>query len=94
LAEQRPASGNRAPSITRDLNGRWSVNLPSCYNTFELTHKWAGGGMSGHKLLEYGLNLQEPILSENTADGKPVIDTVRTIAARARLREIKDAFSE
>jgi len=27
-------------------------------------------------------------------DGKPVIDTVRTIAARARLREIKDAFSE
>ena len=50
--------------------------------------------MSGHKLLEYGLNLQEPTLYENNADGKPVIDTVRTIAARARLREIKDAFSE
>jgi len=47
LAEQRPVSGDRAPSITRDLNGRWSVDLPSCYNTFELTHKWAGGGMSG-----------------------------------------------
>jgi N12 class adenine-specific DNA methylase len=94
MAEQRPATGDRAPSITRDLNGRWSVDLPSCYNAFELTHKWAGGGMSGHKLLEYGLNLQEPTIYQSNADGKPVIDTVRTIAARARLREIKDAFSE
>jgi len=93
MAEQRPVSGDRAPSITRDYNGRWSVDLPSCYNTFELTHKWSGGGLSGHKLLEYGLNLQEPTIYQNNADGKPVIDTVRTIAARARLREIKEAFS-
>jgi len=85
---------DRAPSITRDINGRWSVDLPSCYSTFELTHKWAGKGVSGHKLLEYGLNLQEPTLYENNADREPVIDMVRTIATRAGLREIKDAFSE
>jgi len=94
LAEQRPASGDRAPSITRDINGRWSVDLPSCYNTFELTHKWAGGGMSGHKLLNMDSISRSLPSTENNADGKPVIDTVRTIAARARLREIKDAFTE
>jgi N12 class adenine-specific DNA methylase len=82
------------PTVARDLDGRWAVTLPRAYNAFALEHQWAGGGISGQKLVEYGLNLQQPtVYFPADADGKRQIDTVNTVAARATLQEIKNEFS-
>ena len=93
LAEQSIGARDRLPKITRDLAGRWSVDLPGYMNSFHLTHKWAGGGISGHKLLEHGLNQQEPTVYRRTVDDKQEIDAAATAGARAKLHEIKDAFA-
>jgi len=93
LAEQSLGSRERLPRITRDSAGRWNVDVPSHMNSFHLTHKWAGGGISGHKLLEHGLNQQEPTVYRRTSDDKQEIDAAATAGARAKLHEIKDAFA-
>jgi N12 class adenine-specific DNA methylase len=83
------------PTITRDLDGRWYVDLPQGYNSFALDHQWSGGTVPGHKLVEYALNQQQPtVYFPPDPDGKREIDTVNTAAARAKLQEIKDSFSD
>jgi N12 class adenine-specific DNA methylase len=83
-----------APVISRDHEGRWKVALPRAYNDFALEHQWAGGGIGGHKLVEYALNLQQPtVYFPADADGKRATDTVNTVAARVKIQEIKDEFS-
>jgi N12 class adenine-specific DNA methylase len=83
------------PTVARDHEGKWNVKLPRSYNDFALEHQAAGGGISGHKLAEYALNLQQPtVYFPADSDGKRAVDTVNTVAARVKLQEIKDQFSE
>ena len=83
------------PTITRDLDGRWYVDLPQGYNSFALEHQWSGGTIPGHKLVEYALNQQQPtVYFPPDPDGKREIDAVNTAAARAKLQEIKGSFSD
>jgi len=82
------------PTISRDLDGRWNVDLPDGYNVFSLEHQWAGGGISGHKLVEFALNQKQPsVYFPPDADGKRQLDVINTAGARAKLQEIKDEFS-
>lgn len=84
-----------SPIISRDHEGKWNVRLPRGYNDFALDHQAAGGGIPGHKLVEYGLNLQQPtVYFPADEDGKRAVDTANTVAARVKLQEIKDQFSE
>jgi N12 class adenine-specific DNA methylase len=79
--------------ITRDVDGRWYVDLPQGYNSFALEHQWAGGGISGHKLVEYALNQQQPtVYFPALPDGTRQMDAPSTASARAKLQEIKDSF--
>jgi N12 class adenine-specific DNA methylase len=83
------------PTISRDPEGRWYVDLPAGYNSFALEHQWAGGGIGGHKLVEFALNQQQPsVYFPPDPDGKRQMDVVNTAAARAKLQEIKDEFSK
>jgi len=83
------------PTISRDSEGRWFVDLPDGYNSFALEHQWAGGGIGGHKLVEFALNQQQPsVYFPPDSDGKRQMDIVNTAASRAKLQEIKDEFSK
>ena len=83
------------PIVMRDHEGKWNVKLPRGYNDFALEHQAAGGGIPGHKLVEYGLNQQQPtVYFPPDSDGKRAVDTANTVAARVKLQEIKDQFSE
>ena len=82
------------PTVSRDNEGRWYVNLPQMYGGFELRHQWAGGGIRGEKLVEYALNQQQPtVYFPPDAEGRTELDAVNTAAARAKLQEIKEEFS-
>ena len=76
--------------ISRDTTGRWLVSVSG--NKFNLDHQWAGGGISGHKLVQYALNQQQPSVYD-TVDDKRVFNAQATTAAREKLAMIKEEFT-
>jgi N12 class adenine-specific DNA methylase/broad specificity phosphatase PhoE len=86
LAGQRHIDVN----ISRDTTGRWLVQVDG--NKFNLQHKWAGGGVDGHKLVQYALNQQQPSIYD-TVDDKRVFNAPATTAAREKLAMIKEEFT-
>ena len=87
LAKQR----NVDVEISRDTTGRWLVQVEG--NKFNLDHQWAGGGISGHKLVQYALNQQQPTVYDTVADNKRVLNAQATTAARDKLAMIKEEFT-
>ena len=76
--------------ISRDTTGRWLVSIEG--NKFNLDHQWAGGGIGGHKLVQYALNQQQPSVYD-TVDDKRVFNAEKTTAAREKLAMIKEEFA-
>jgi N12 class adenine-specific DNA methylase/2'-5' RNA ligase len=78
-------------TISRDASGKWLVQVDTNLNRFHLANEWAGGGIEGHKLVQYALNQQLPTVRKR--EGETVVfDPVGTAAARDKLAAIKEEF--
>jgi N12 class adenine-specific DNA methylase len=84
------------PTISRDLQGRWAIEMPAeIKRTHEILHTWGAGGLDAIDLVEHALNLQQPtIYYPPDKDGHRELNAEATQAARAKLQEIKDEFSK
>ena len=78
-------------NISRDSTGRWLVQASG--NKFKLEHEWQGGGIPGHKLVQYALNQQQPTVYDTDSDGVRHFNPQATTAAREKLAMIKEEFS-
>ena len=74
--------------------GAWSIDLPRYINLpdYEMFTKWGTGRKSALELLDDGLNSRTPFVYDETDDGKRVVDKPATLAAQAKLEEIKARF--
>lgn len=78
--------GNNDVDIYRNTEGKWTVSAA------ENKNKWNTGRVSAHKLVQYGLNQQQPTVWDRDSDGNRHINPAATTAAREKLAAIKEEF--
>jgi N12 class adenine-specific DNA methylase len=79
--------GTNSVNISRDAAGKWLVQVKSAP-----VSTWDGGGIQAHKLVQFGLNQQQPTVWINHSDGTRTLDGPATTAARDKLTAIKEEF--
>ena len=75
-----------------DADGSWIVSGSRTKNN-NTTVKWGTGFYDAIKLIDQAMNTKIPTVSSKDQDGKTVINTEETAAARAKQDEIKEEFS-